>query len=206
MKATRFTLLLAISLLLSAITATAHRTLTPQNPATKRIDTQTQASQIDPGPELRCRRGDPLRFVRNARTREDPATGELTFSFEITYFLHGKNPAGAQSGGLQPGECSWIDRAMNENEIYLRELIFYMPSSGDPQPDNSPDAAERVPNAENIIRYLRSPDHYWSFWGRVNGYQVEVYRHACWKKHSVQIPIQTAPRKSPLDGKKRRKK
>jgi hypothetical protein len=88
--------------------------------------------------ELRCRGGeDPLvkLFVID---RLDANTLSLNFNAS-------QKPAGADSSGLEPGTCSWLDRTFKDNES--RQVHFQITE----------------PQADSIPAYLKDPKNYWSF-------------------------------------------
>ena len=204
MRIIRTTLLLAISMAVWASSADAQRTRTPRPPTvtTERVDSQTQTRQMNIAQELRCRGGDLQFNVTPGRT--DSATGEQMMNVVMS-FRHGASPAGAQNEGLSSGHCSWIDRAMDGNEPWrlmwedvdsaqAKALL----NGGLSQPDRSPTAAERWPDAHSIPRYLSTPDHYWTFWVRANGDHFDVERNGYWKRSNLdRIPNQTTPMNAP---------
>lgn len=200
MKVTRFTLLLIVSLALSAITATGQRPR-PQNPPTvrpDRVDAQTQTNQMNVAQELRCRGGDLLQF-NVTPSRKDPATGEQMMTVTMSFLREGA--AGAQSEGLRASHCGWIDRSMDVKEPWrlIWEDVFSAQAralldGGLKEPDRSPTAAERWPDAQSIPRYLSTADHYWRFWVRINRDHFDVERNGSWKRSKLtRAPNQTVP-------------
>jgi hypothetical protein len=80
----------------------------------------------------------PLRIRGNANVTANYANGTLSIEFR---------PAAAKAdAGLQPGEGSWLDRALNHNEPHILKQNL------------SQDEAQYVAN------YLQNPDHYATFY------------------------------------------
>lgn len=114
------------------------QTLTAGRPVDSMASVSAMAMQQPQSYQLRC---------RGARTERD-----MQFSIEkgrikgfnklIVGFKFGTRPA---PRGLDPGQCSWIDRAMRQGEpLRLEENI----------PEHSQSAAD----------YLRKPYNYWTFY------------------------------------------
>ena len=116
--------------------------------------------------EIRCRGGRDA-FSFTAENSKLNSRGE-TIIINLLTFEPAPQAAGGNGAGLKPGQCSWADRPMNERFLIrfetpanaqLRQQLHGTPL------DTSPTAAERFPDAQTIPAYLRSPDHYWSFFG-----------------------------------------
>lgn len=114
------------------------RTLTAARPVDSLSLVSAAATQQPQSYQLRC---------RGARTEKDMQIsiekGRIKgFNKLIVGFKFGTRPA---PKGLDPGQCSWIDRAMRQGEpLRLEENI----------PENSQSAAD----------YLRKPYNYWTFY------------------------------------------
>ncbi|HEY3025659.1 MAG TPA: hypothetical protein VGJ55_05880 [Pyrinomonadaceae bacterium] len=118
--------------------------------------------------EIRCRGYSRLggsQYVFFDVTR-DSSSGEIV-TYEMAY-TPSVRPAGPKGEGLQPGECSWVDRIIGNNGPYrirfntsanaqLRQQLHGTPL------DTSPTAAERYPDAQSIPEYMKLDSHYWSF-------------------------------------------
>lgn len=212
MRPARLTLFSIVLFALSAITVTAQRTREPTDKSvpirpdpSKPIDTQTRPLKL--AQELRCRGGSSLQFDVRFNVRQTPAGQPIDRVAMV--FMPGKNAAGPLGGGLQPGECSWVDRGMDASDNQ-RVVSFYIEDRAQPkavlngmEPELSSEAAETTPDARTIPRYLSTPDHYWSFWVTASdslpGY-FDTQRHRYWKKPRVdRIPNRTVPMKPPLD-------
>jgi hypothetical protein len=145
----------------------------------------------DPVPaEIRCRgyRGvGGGAFVFKTISTRRSVTGETIVTYEMAYSPAVK-AAGADGSGLRnPGECSFSDRPISDKEPY--RVRFDTVADGQIRQrqhgstiDNSPAAAERFPDAQNIPEYLKDPKHYWSFFinGAQQGYFQATY-HKYWK-------------------------
>lgn len=95
------------------------------------------------------------------------STGEDIVTVELT-FKKGPAAAGAQGAGLGPGQCAWIDRAINQAEPF--KLRFETRANAQLKQvlngsavDRSPTAAERYPDANSIPAYMKDQSHYYSF-------------------------------------------
>jgi hypothetical protein len=122
--------------------------------------------------EIRCRgyshRGgsEYVFFDINSRTSQ---TGATIVTYEMAFTTSVK-AAGSNGEGLQPGECSFVDRPISTSARY--RIRFETPDNaqlnqqlhGTPL-DTSPTAAERFPDTQTIPAYLRDQNHYWSFFG-----------------------------------------
>jgi hypothetical protein len=152
-----------------------------------------KAGAEPPSNEIRCRgygkRGG-SEFVFSTINSRSNSAGETILTYEIG-FTPSVRAAGANGEGLQPGECSFVDRTISERGPY--RIRFETPANaqlkqqlhGTPL-DTSPTAAERFPDAQTIPAYLRDPNHYWSFFGaeQVNNFFVATgYKY--WKPEPV---------------------
>ncbi|MEO6393471.1 MAG: hypothetical protein ABIP75_16600 [Pyrinomonadaceae bacterium] len=95
------------------------------------------------------------------------STGEDIVTVQLTFKKSAK-AAGAQGGGLDPGQCSWIDRPVNQQEPF--KLRFETRANAQLKQelhgsavDRSPTAAERYPDANTIPVYMKDQSHYYSF-------------------------------------------
>ncbi len=139
--------------------------------------------------EIRCRgyshRGGSEYVFFNINSRPSP-TGETIITYEMA-FTPSVKAAGSNGEGLQPGECSFVDRPISESGPY--RIRFETPDNaqlkqqlhGTPL-DTSPTAAERFPDTQTIPAYLRDQNHYWSFFGaRPGGSFFATTGHRYWK-------------------------
>ena len=137
--------------------------------------------------EIRCRgynrRGGSEYVFFTINSRQSP-TGETIVTYEMAYTPSVK-AAGPNGEGLQPGECSFVDRPISENH----RIRFETPENaqlkqqlhGTPL-DTSSTAAERFPDTQTIPAYLRDQNHYWSFFGvRLEGNSFVATGHRFWK-------------------------
>jgi hypothetical protein len=100
-------------------------------------------------------------------------TGETIVTLEMA-FTPSLKAAGPDGRGLSIGECAFADRALTDKEPY--RVRFETVADGQIRQrqhgttiDNSPTAAERFPDAQNIPQYLKDANHYWSFFVRNTG-------------------------------------
>jgi len=134
------------------------------------LDTRKPTLQVSAYEELRCRGGAGLEFtIVEGRTN---SSGEAT-SYVVMAFNPAAQPAEATGLQLQPGQCSFPDRVVGRhepNEVFLEMLYFGQTKQqlhGTPV-DNSPTAAQRHPDAQNLPLYLADSKHYWSFFVHQN--------------------------------------
>jgi hypothetical protein len=139
--------------------------------------------------ELRCRginAGGTLSF--QTVDSKVHSSGATVITLELS-FSPSLEAAGANSGGLLPGECSWVDRPISRDKEPWR-VRFETPANAQlkqaqsgSRVDRSATAAESYADANTIPIYLASPNRYWSFYvistGR--GY-FEAMSHRHWKK------------------------
>jgi hypothetical protein len=116
--------------------------------------------------EIRCR-GSRDGLIFTAENSKVDSTGE-TIIITLLTFEPGPYAAGPKGEGLRPGECSWVDRPINQRFL----ITFETPANAQlkqklhgSQVDTSPTAAERYPDARTIPAYMNDPKHYWSFFG-----------------------------------------
>ena len=141
--------------------------------------------------EIRCRGGRDA-FSFTAENSKLNSRGE-TIIINLLTFEPAPQAAGGNGAGLKPGQCSWADRPMNERFLIRFETSanaqLQQQLHGTPL-DTSPTAAERFPDAQTIPAYLRSSDHYWSFFGGkpVNNFFVAT-GHKFWKPSIEVRPV-----------------
>ncbi|HJX92624.1 MAG TPA: hypothetical protein VJ372_19145, partial [Pyrinomonadaceae bacterium] len=140
--------------------------------------------------EIRCRGGRDA-FIFTPESSKQDSTGS-TVIIELLTFEPSSRPAGPGGEGLNPGQCSWVDRPMNERFL----IRFETPANAQvkqtlhgSQVDTSPTAAESFPDVNTIPQYLRSENHYWSFFGAkpVNNFYTAT-GHKFWKPSLVLRP------------------
>ncbi len=140
--------------------------------------------------EIRCR-GSRDAFIFTAENSKLDSTG-ATIIITLLTFEPSSQAAGPRGEGLKPGQCSWVNRPMNERFL----IRFETPANaqlkqqlhGSPV-DTSPAAAERFPDAQTIPAYLKDSNHYWSFFGAkpVNNFFTAT-GHKFWKPGLVLGP------------------
>jgi len=140
--------------------------------------------------EIRCRGGRDA-FIFTTENSKLDSTG-ATIMIALLTFEPSSRPAGAGGEGLNPGQCSWVDRPMNERFL----IRFETPANAQlkqtlhgSQVDRSPTAAESFPDVNTIPQYLKSENHYWSFFGAkpVNNFFTAT-GHKFWKPGLVIRP------------------
>lgn len=133
--------------------------------------------------EIRCRGGQSTLIFTTENSKVD-STG-ATIIVALLTFEPSSRPAGPSGEGLNPGQCSWVDRPMNERFL----IRFETPANAQlkqtlhgSQVDRSPTAAEMYPDMNSIPQYLNSPNHYWTFVGNkpVNNFFTAT-GHKFWK-------------------------
>ena len=140
----------------------------------ERTETFGGSTPMQQSYELRCRGGGGLKF-NSTPGRILPTGGQM---MNVTVdFVAGTQGANSPRTSLNPGQCSWVDRGLNQAEpkqIRLEMVYFAQQQQAlhGSAVDHSPTAAERFPDAQNVPPYLTSSDHYWSFWvyNTNNGY------------------------------------
>jgi hypothetical protein len=146
--------------------------------------------------EIRCRGyshfGGKSYVFFNIDSRPGPA-GETIVTYEMA-FSPSPVPAGENSEGLRPGDCSWINRTISDNgplrirfetvaNAQLKQKLQGVPV------DTSPTAAESYPDVNSIPRYLKVESHYWSFGGVSDsgrGY-FQAAANGYWKPRAVKL-------------------
>jgi len=140
--------------------------------------------------EIRCRGGRDA-FIFTTESSKLDSTG-ATIMVVLLTFEPSSRPAGPGGEGLNPGQCSWADRPMNERFL----IRFATPANAQlkqtlhgSQVDRSPTAAESYPDVNTIPQYLRSENHYWSFFGAkpVNNFFTAT-GHKFWRPALVPRP------------------
>ena len=134
------------------------------------LDAQKPTLQVSAYEQLICRGGAGLKFtIVEGRTN---SSGEAT-SYVVMAFNPAAQPVDASGLRLQPGQCSFPTRVVGRhepNEVFF-EIVYFGQTKqqlhGTPV-DNSPTAAQRYPDAQNMPRYLADPKHFWSFYVRQN--------------------------------------
>ena len=129
--------------------------------------------------DLRCRGGHGLSFTRGASA----GTNQVVMTLNYTAAA---NPAGAESGGLAPGTCAWVNREGARAEPGRVDFV----TAGNAQlrqiqsgvtVDRSATAAERFPDANTIPLYMTATTHYWNFTvGLAN--PDSALAHAAWRR------------------------
>ncbi len=122
--------------------------------------------------EIRCRgysRRGGMEYVFFTIGSRPGTTGETLVTYEIA-FAPGTRAAGPKGEGLQPGNCAWVDRPIDQNGPYRirfetvdnAQLRVTLHGS---TVDRSITAAESYPDVNTIPAYLKGENHYWSFGG-----------------------------------------
>ena len=116
------------------------------------------------------------------------SAGETIVTYEMAY-TPSVRPAGLQGEGLQPGECSWVNRLIGDNGPFrirfetLANAQLKQKLHGSAV-DDSPTAAESYPDVNSIPRYLKVDRNYWSFivpnTSQNSGF-FEATSHGYWK-------------------------
>jgi hypothetical protein len=191
------TFFLTLTLLLSAISSSAFAEesfITSPSLKAKMVS----ANQQPPTYQMLCR--GPFLFLEGDRYGPK---GEEIVTLEFV-FTPSRQAAGPRGLGLEPGQCSWIDRPVNENEPHL--ISFETPLHFKRGPtDRSPTAAETSPDVDTIVNYMRDENHYWSFfvYNTTKRYTKERYlqstTHKYFKKISPRDEIRRVDPKRPKD-------
>jgi hypothetical protein len=106
--------------------------------------------------ELRCRGGENALVSLFVIDKLDADTLSLNFNSS-------KKPAGADSSGLEPGTCSWIDRTVKDEE--WRQIHFVV----------------TLAQAQSIPAHLNNLDNYWTFFVvKTDGGYFEAKSHKAW--------------------------
>lgn len=133
--------------------------------------------------EIRCRGGQST-FIFTTESSKVDSTG-ATIIVALLTFEPSSRPAGPSGEGLNPGQCSWVDRPMNERFLIRFETLAnaqLKQTLHGSQVDRSPTAAESYPDMNTIPQYLNSANHYWTFFGDkpVNNFFTAT-GHKFWK-------------------------
>lgn len=111
--------------------------------------------------QLLCRGGGSMNLTRGGPVPD--ANGVEMVVIELTFARSAKG-AGPQGKGLKPGQCSWIDRPVNQQEPLAVRFKTHLHAPPNPGVGGKADTqAERFPDAFSIPEYMKSPDHYYSF-------------------------------------------
>jgi hypothetical protein len=107
--------------------------------------------------ELRCRGGG---LEVSTDTTSRPGFRTLTVRF--------RRGAGAAPGGLAPGQCSWMDRAVGPGEPdTIREYVRLPTVTAETSTPNSPPRLRGIPGASRRLfsatSALGDANKYWSF-------------------------------------------
>jgi len=111
--------------------------------------------------KLLCRGGGSMTTQRGGPV---PDANGVEMVVIVLRFARSIKAAGPQGQGLEPGQCSWIDRPLNQREPV--ELRFKTHLHAPPNPGKGGKAsseAERFPDAFSIPEYLKDENHYYSF-------------------------------------------
>jgi hypothetical protein len=124
--------------------------------------------------ELRCRGGDDPLVKLFVIDKLDAHTLSLNFNSS-------RQPAGAESSGLEPATCSWIDRSVRDDE--WRQIHFEV----------TPEQADSVP------AYLKNRNNYWSFFvvNTDRGY-FEAKSHKAWTQVASGLELRCRGGSDPL--------
>jgi hypothetical protein len=116
--------------------------------------------------ELRCRGGADLFRLDNLGTIEGTADILLGISFSPS-----TKPAGADSLGLEPGSCGWLDRMLTDLEP--QQIQFRITPA----------------EASALAAYLQDSNNYWSFIiaDTARGY-YQTSSHQAWKPQAITTP------------------
>lgn len=157
------------SLLLAAALPAAHaQTKSRYGTAATQAQREPAAALI-PGPvndgagfQLICRGGPGLRVaISNVRMASNGPTSWFQVATMTLDFNRSTQPPDRTGRNLQPGQCSPAQLSLRDSDpAQIQDTI----TAGDAGAwDNSAQAAETRPDSDNIPRYLKNPDHYWSF-------------------------------------------
>jgi hypothetical protein len=161
--------------------------------------------------EIRCRgysRAGGSEYVFFIIDSRPGQAGETLVTYEMA-FTPGTRAAGVRGEGLQPGNCAWADRPIDEKGPYRirfetvanAQLKQQLHGS---QVDRSSTAAESYPDVKSLPIYLKGENHYWSFGGITNtGSYFVATGHGYWKPAIAigdvpRSPTEPARRKSVL--------
>lgn len=175
------------------------RRVTTRDTSREKADGAISAANDATNPyEIRCRGGQNAFIFTTEHSKVD-STGATIIVALLTFEL-GSRAAGPGGEGLNPGQCSWVDRPMTERFL----IRFETPANAQlkqtlhgSEVDRSATAAERYPDVNTIPQYLRSENHYWSFFGAkpVNN-TFTATGHKFWKPALVPRPDDPLQRKN----------
>jgi hypothetical protein len=189
----RLKLILVVTILLAAIgppftkaqNARQER-VTPKGEVTNAMQARWLALSSLQGQyyELRCRGGGILVgsgqgfpaakklifSITEGETRE--GTSERMMNMQVNFFPAAE-PVDMTGNNLNVGECSWVDRPFRPDEPFMliQQIVYFGQKQalhGSPL-DDSPTAAERFPDSQNVPKYMSDSNHYWSFLVRNTG-------------------------------------
>ncbi len=187
-------------------------TTSGQSQSKNKIEEGPKIGNTTPEPEpeyaeMRCRGYNFVgsgSFVFSTTGSRNSVTGETILTLEMA-FNPALKAAGPDGSGLRIGECAFANRALTDREPY--RVRFDTAADGQIRQrqhgsaiDNSPTAAERFPDAQNIPLYLKDPNHYWSFSVKNGGRgYFESSNNSFWKPSRSLSPdaIRTGPRIRP---------
>lgn len=111
--------------------------------------------------QLLCRGGGNMTTQRGGPV---PDANGVEMVVIVVRFSRSARPAKANGSGLKPGQCAWIDRAVNFREP--NELRFKVPLHAEAAPGTggkASTAAERAADAFSVPDYLKEDTHYYTF-------------------------------------------
>jgi hypothetical protein len=141
--------------------------------------------------ELRCR-GSYSMNIKVAEGRSAPPGKQLMNM--VVVFEPVSQPTDEWASNLKPGQCAFFNSTPTgaiPSEIH-QEIVPYgqlKQRLNGSAVDESPTAAERFPDAQNVPAYLKDSDHYWSFFVRNTGrgyFEASSGRH--WKPQRQMSP------------------
>ena len=156
----------------------------------REAESKVRISETTPQPEepeyreLRCRGAYDMRIKVGEGLRSP--TGEQMMNM-IVVFVPVDQPTDDFGTNLRPGECAFYNWKMQgaiPSELH-QEIIAYgqlKQRLNGSTVDESPTAAERFPDAQNVPEYLKDSDHYWSFFVKNTGRgYFDAYYGRFWK-------------------------
>ena len=99
-------------------------------------------------------------------------TNERMMNMQVNFYP-AAGPVDMAGNSLGIGECGWVDRPFQQDEPFM--LMQQIVEFGQKQAlhggplDDSPTAAERFPDSQNVPKYMKDINHYWSFFVRNTG-------------------------------------
>lgn len=155
MRTSRLILTIVISTFTTGVVGT---------PAAVRVETGLSVSRTIPAQTtfpLLCRGGGNMTTQRGGPV---PDANGVEMVVIVVRFSRSARPATANASGLKPGQCAWIDRAVNFREP--NELRFKVPLHAEAAPGTggkASTAAERAADAFSVPDYLKDDTHYYTF-------------------------------------------